>query len=397
MGQVHLPMSGLTDRLRRIAQDKAVRWALVVFLTVRLALSVVAAIVITLRPLPEGGHEAYISSFGLRPVEDPRQELLLEVWQRWDVIHYQRIAAQGYTDDASSAFAPLLPSLMALLGAALGGNHLLAGVLISNVSLLLALVYLYKLTELDYNEQVARRTVLYLSIFPTAFFLSIPYTESLYLLSVVLFFHAALRRDWVTACVATVIASLTRFQGLVLIIPWGFEYLKHIGFDPRRVRWHVLLIPLALVPPVTFLWLRTLAGYPGLADVLAEHWRSSFGAPWHSLLRLWTLATSSSLSANDVLDTVIAVPFLGLVLASLLRTRTSYRLYVIATLLLILSVVYTPPPLMNIPRHMLVFFPTFMFMASVAKRPIVHRAIVYGSTALLMLLTGMFVQWFWVA
>jgi hypothetical protein len=397
MDQAHLPASGLTDRLRRMAQDKAVRRALVVFLTVRLALSALAVVVVTLLPLPEGGHEAYVSSVGLRPVENPTEELLLEVWQRWDVVHYQQIAAQGYTDEESSAHAPLFPSLMALLGTALGGNHLLAGFLICNLSFLLALVYLYKLTELDYGEQVARRTVLYMSIFPTAFFF-VPYTESLYLLSVVLFFfHAAWRRRWSVASTATMLASLTRFQGSILAIPWGFEYLEHIGFDLRRVRWHVLLIPPALVPAVAFLWLGTLAAYAGVVEVLAEHWHSIFGAPWHNFLHLWALATSGSLSIIDILDAVITIPFLGLVLASLLRMRTSYRLYTVATLFLVLSVVYIAPPLMNIPRHMLVFFPTFMFMASLAKRPFVHRAIVYSSTALLMLLAGMFVQWLWVA
>jgi hypothetical protein len=397
MGQAHSPVSRLTDRLRRMAQDEAVRWALVVFVSVRLALSALAVVVITFLPLPEGGHEAYVSSLGLRPVEHPTEELLLEVWQRWDVLHYQRIAAQGYTDDESSAYAPLFPSLMALLGTALGGNHLLAGFLISNLSFLLTLVYLYKLTELDHSEEVARRTVLYISIFPTAFYFFIPYSESLYLLSIVLFFHAARRHRWAATCAAAVLASLTRFQGSVLLIPWGFEYLEHIGFDLRRVRWHVLLLPLALVPAVAFLWLRTLAGYAGLAEVLAEHWHSVFGAPWHNFLHLWALATSGSLSVIDILDAVITVPFLGLVLASLLRMRTSYRLYTVATLFLVLSVVYIPPPLMNIPRHMLVFFPTFMFMASLAKRSIVHRAIVYSSMALLMLLAGMFVQWLWVA
>jgi len=397
MGWVDLITSGLADRLQRAVEDKAGRWALVVFLTVRLALSALAAIVITVCPLPEGGHEAYISSLGLRPVENRAEKLLLGVWQRWDVVHYQRIAAQGYTDEESSAFSPLFPSLIALLGAGLGGNYLLAGLVVSNLSFFLTLVCLYKLTELDYGEEVARRTVLYLSIFPTAFFFFVPYSESLYLLSVVLFFCALRRRRWVLACATTVLASLTRLQGSVLLIPWGFEYLNHVRFDLRRVRWDVLLIPLALIPSIGFLWLRRMSGYPELAEALAEYWHSSFGAPWHNFMNLWALATSGQLSVIDILDTVITIPFLGLVVASLLCTRTSYRLYTVATLLVVLSVVYIPPPLMNLPRHMLLFFPAFMLMASLGRRPAVHRAIIYGSTALLILLTGMFVQWAWVA
>jgi hypothetical protein len=397
MGRAERSASRLAERLRRVVEDKAVRWALVVFLTVRIALSALAAIVITVRPLPEGAHEAYISSLGLRPVQNPAEKLLLEVWQRWDAVHYQRIATQGYTDEESSAFSPLFPSLVALLGARLGGNYLLAGLLVSNLSFFLTLVCLHKLTELDYGEEVARRTVLYLSIFPTAFFFFIPYSESLYLLSVVFLFCALRRRRWVVASFTAVLASLTRMQGSVILIPWGFEYLDHIRFDLRRAGWHIILIPLALIPALAFLWLRRMAGYPGLAEVLAEYWHSSFGAPWDNFLNLWALATSGRLSAIDILDAAITIPFLGLVLASLLYSRTSYRLYTIATLLVILSVVYIRPPLMNLPRHMLLFFPAFMLMASLGRRPAIHRAVIYGSTALLILLTGMFVQWAWVA
>ncbi len=373
------------------------RWSLAVFLSVRLALSALAAVVITVCPLPEGGHEAYISSLGLRPVENPAEKLLLEVWQRWDVVHYQRIAAQGYSDEESSAFSPLFPALVSLLGAGLGGNYLLAGLLVSNLSFFLTLICLYKLTELDYGERAARRTVLYLSVFPTAFFFFVPYSESLYLLSVVLFFCAVRRQYWVVASVTAVLASLTRLQGSVVLIPWGFEYLNHIRFDLRRARWHILLLPLALIPPLAFLWLLRMAGYPDLREVLAQHWHTSLGAPWHNFLHLWSLAASANLSVIDILDAVITIPFLGLVVASLLCTRTSYRLYTAATLLVILPVVYIPPPLMDLPRHLLWFVPAFMLMGSLGRRPAVHRAIVYGSTALLILLTGMFVQWVWVA
>ncbi|HUS69424.1 MAG TPA: mannosyltransferase family protein [Anaerolineae bacterium] len=384
-------------RLRQVADDRAVRWSLGIFVMLRVSLSVLAIVVVSLRPLPEQGHERYVMSLGLEPVSSRAEQLLLEVWQRWDVVHYQRIAAQGYTDDESSVFPPLLPALMRLLGQLLGGNYLLAGMVISNLAFALVLLVLYELARLDYGELVARKATLYLAIFPTAFFLLLPYSESLFLLLVLLAFYAGRHRHWVAASLAAAMASMTKLQGVVLILPLAYEYFEHIRFDFRRVGWQAMLLPLASLPPIAFMWFRSVTGYPSLPSVLRDYWHSFVGAPWHNFANLAGRLSSQTLSANDALDALITIPFLLFTLAAFRRMRRSYALYTAATMLVVLSVVYPPLPLMNLPRHILLLFPTFIFMATLGSRPNVHRCIVYASTSLLILLTGMFVQWLWIA
>jgi len=383
--------------LKQVADDSAVRWSLGIFLMLRVSLSLLAIVVSSMQPLPELGHERYVMSLGLEPVSSRAEQLLLEVWQRWDVVHYQRIAAQGYTDDESSVFPPLLPALMRLLGHLLGGDYLLAGMVISNLAFALALLVLYELARLDHGEVVARKATLYLAIFPTAFFLLMPYSESLFLVFVLLAFYAGRHRHWVAASVAAAMASMTKLEGLVLILPLAYEYFEHIRFDLRRAGWQAMLLPLASLPPIAFMWFRSVAGYPSLPSVLRDYWHSFVGAPWHNFANLAGRLSSQTLSANDALDALITIPFLLFTLAAFPRMRRSYALYTAATMLVILSVVYPPLPLMNLPRHILLLFPTFIFMATLGSRPNVHRCIVYASTSLLILLTGMFVQWFWVA
>ncbi len=385
------------DRLRRIADDEAVRWSLGVFLTVRVSLSALAIVVACFPSFPRVDHERNLMSFGLEPVSSRLEQLLLEVWQRWDVIHYQRIAAQGYTDHQSSVFPPLFPALTKVVGTVLGGHHLLAALLVSNLSFLVALIYFYKLTQLDYDREVARRATLYLAIFPTAFFFLVPYSESLFFLLVVLFFYAARHQCWTAASVAAGLAGFTKIQGLVLIVPLSCEWLRHSRFDLRRAGLLVLLIVPVLVPPVAFELSRHLAGYPPLPSVLETYWRSTTGAPWHNFANLLGRLASNTLTANDVVDTLIAVPFLVLTLVSLFKSRLSYSLYSAVTLAVVTSIVYPDLPLMNLPRHWLLLFPTFIFMAVQAKSPNIRRCIVYSSTSLLILLTGMFVRWYWVA
>jgi hypothetical protein len=385
------------DRLRRAADDEAVRWSLGVFLTVRVSLSALAIVVVSFPSFARLDHERNLMSFKLEPVSSRLEQLLLEVWQRWDVIHCQRIAAQGYTDHQSSVFPPLFPALTKVVGTVLGGHHLLAALLVSNLSFLVALIYFCKLTQLDYAREVARRATLYLAIFPTAFFFLVPYSESLFFLLVVLFFYTARHQCWTAASVEAGLAAFTKIQGLVLIVPLSCEWLRRSRFNLRRAGTLVLLIVPVLVPPVAFELSRHLAGYPPLPSVLETYWRSTVGAPWHNFASLLGRLTSNRLTAKDVMVALIVVPLLVLTLVSLLKSRLSYSLYSIATMAVVTSMVYPDLPLTNLPRHWLLLFPTFIFMAVQAKRPILRRCIVYGSSALLILLTGMFVQWHWVA
>jgi Gpi18-like mannosyltransferase len=397
IAEMELAARKARNHLRRIADDEAVRWALGVFLSVRVSLSALAIVITILRPLPELGHERYMMSLGLNPVSGRAEQLLLEVWQRWDVIHYQRIAAQGYTDLESSVFPPLFPALTKVVGTVLGGHHLLAALLVSNLCFLVALVYFFKLTQVDYDREVARRATLYLAIFPTAFFFFVPYSESLFFLLVMLFFYAARHQRWAAASVAAGLAAFTRVQGLVLIVPLSYEWLRYTGFNLRRAGSLVLLIVPVLIPPAAFVLSRHLVGYPPLSSVLETYWHTTVGAPWHNFANLMGRLASNRLTANDLVDAVIALPFLVVTLVSLFKSRLSYSLYSAATLAVVTSMVYPDLPLMNLPRHWLLLFPTFIFMAVQAKRPNIRRCIVYSSAPLLLLLTGMFVQWLWVA
>ena len=120
------------------------------------------------------------------------------MWGRWDAVHYIEIAAFGYYG-TDMAFFPLYPGLIAMLGK-LTGNHLVAGLVISNLALLFALLFFYKLVEHQYNRHVAQRAIFYISIFPTAIFFSAVYTESLVLCQTVAsFYYIRERRKWLLA------------------------------------------------------------------------------------------------------------------------------------------------------------------------------------------------------
>ena len=97
-----------------------------------------------------------------------------------------------------------------------GGHPLFAAMFVSNLAFFASLVVLYDLTVRESSEEVARKTIVYLAIFPTAFFFLAPYSESLFLLLSLVAFREARRDRWANVAIAGALAALTRSIGVVL-------------------------------------------------------------------------------------------------------------------------------------------------------------------------------------
>ncbi|HEX6382326.1 MAG TPA: mannosyltransferase family protein, partial [Acidimicrobiia bacterium] len=204
---------------------RGIRYCLAVFLSVRVALSVLALLAVALLPHSSAIGEAAGIPVPVNvpgwpaPTITPGWHNLITAWERFDALWFLRIATAGYTPgDGSAAFFPLYPMLIRVLSPVLGGHPLAAGLLISNAAFLGALVVLYFLSSSEFDEQVARRTILYLTIFPSAYFFLAPYSESLFLLLVVSSLWAARRGKWWLAGVAGALAAATRNVGVLLVL-----------------------------------------------------------------------------------------------------------------------------------------------------------------------------------
>ncbi len=170
---------------------------------------------------------------------------LLNMWSVWDTKWYVSIADVGYSDRKypftktdNKAFLPTYPILLWLFSLLFFfGNIHLAGVFLSNVFLILSILFLKKLIE---NEPILKNhtsfqdTWLYVLLFPTSYFLSAIYPESFFLLLSILVFYFVQRKKLLYACIAFSIASLTKTFGIFLIIPILFEIISNRKNIPLR-------------------------------------------------------------------------------------------------------------------------------------------------------------------
>ncbi len=153
----------------RLWSAPGVRSAVIIFITMRVGLLLFAPLARSIYPETFALHPVSRPYLGVAPVTN----LWLEPWQRWDTLHFQVIAERGYEAYDTSLFSPFLyPWLMRMVAKVFGGDTLFAGLIVSNLAYLVALVYLYRLTAMETDQQVACRCILYLASFPTAFFLS---------------------------------------------------------------------------------------------------------------------------------------------------------------------------------------------------------------------------------
>src|SRR5438270_6442756 len=102
----------------------------------------------------------------------------LEMFNRWDAPHYLQVAQFGYKAKDVLVF-PLFPWCVRAAGYVCR-DYLTGAFIISTVGSVVAAILLRRLVERE-NAGIARRTVWFFLIFPTAYFLFAPYTESLFL------------------------------------------------------------------------------------------------------------------------------------------------------------------------------------------------------------------------
>lgn len=388
-------MAGESRSLRGWLQkiDPAIRWAWAIYLTMRVAISLLAALILWLLNPPTTPDPVLRPYQGVAPIIGGWAELTLGVWQRFDTLWYLKIATRGYSpEDGSTVYFPLYPLLIRVGGKILLGNYLLAALIISNLAYIGLLFYLYRLTTSLLEEETARRTVIYLAIFPTAFFFLAGYTESLFLLFTLAAFWYAHQRRWWLAGILGFLASLTRMQGVILILPLLYFYFK----EERRVRPALLALFLIPLGTAAFLLYQNYLG-ASLFDVYQSRLHAQFVLPWDNIIATVLKILSPEGTFINVINLIMTFVFLAMTIISFRALPLAYSLYMALTMFVLLWRRTTVQPLVSMSRYVLTLFPAFIIWGRWGRNPWVNRLIVYPSLALLIYLCGQFVIWGWVA
>jgi hypothetical protein len=247
----------------------------------------------------------------------------------------------------------------------------------------------------ELEEAVGKRAVVFLLIFPTAYFLHIGYTESLFLALALGAFLAARRGRWGSAGLAGGLAALTRINGLLLVpslaadawsewrtdrrwrAAWGWIGLVAVGFGG-----YLLLNQVVYGDPFAFL------------AIQRDHWSKSLAWPWEGIGGVVSRLSGDNLEDVAILGVAelvaIVVGLVGTVVA-IRRFRPSWAVWMGGNWLLFVSTAFV----LSVPRYALVMFPLFAWFALLAERRWIGVAIGAVSVGLLLWFSGRFALGSW--
>jgi hypothetical protein len=327
-----------------------------------------------------------------------------EIFVAWDSGWYFEIARSGYYFDrdgqSSTAFFPLYPLLMRALAWPFGGSDRalwVAGIFLSCASFALALLALHRFAWRVFGtREAARRTVLYVAVFPFSLFMTRVYSESLFLLTSVMAISGAHDHRWRSAGVWGALATITRPNGVLVAIPL---LLLAIADRPGlravagRSVW-LLPVPAALGGFCAFSY--SLSGDPLSWLSAQRHWGYFlWNPPWEQLLHLlgglekhglYDYFFISPHAPFHFLHGMTALGFLALTPAVFKRLGAPMGTYVLVSLLIPLS----SNSLGGIGRYGAVLFPVFMLLGGL-RAPRVHECILIASCLLLAFFVALFV------
>jgi len=381
-----------------MSDDRAVRirdgwretlWA---FLGARLLVAVIGVVGGGMLPLPAG--QPPTDAGFPNPSLNPGWHMLVTSLQRQDAQWFLRLATSGYApDDHSAAFFPGFPIAVRAVNVIPGVGPLGAGLLVANAAAFAALLLLHALTRLELGPEAARRAVLFTALFPTAFFLYAPYTESLFLLASVAAFWFARRDRWAFAAAAGAIAAATRSVGVLLVLALAVEALAQYRRGRPLLPRLAASAAVALGPLLYGGWWLWRYGNAWAPLDAQRAWRPD-GA--HQPIEVIVGAVQFAWRYQTwwLLDLlVVALAVAGVVLAAR-RIPATYTVYATTSLLLPLLLPLASRPLLSIPRFAAVVFPvSWGWAIAASRRRPPETAIVVAFTGGFAVLAFLFINW----
>ena len=211
-------------------------------------------------------------------------------WTRWDANHYVGLIRNWYVNTGDPrfhiVFFPLYPLLGRGLYLATGLEPEICAYLISNAAFLGCGMLMYLLAADTYGPGAGMRAMWLLMLSPLTLFCSLPYTESVFLLSTLAAVYAARRGKFFWVVCFGALSANARMCGMATAVPIFYELLRQ---SPRKDVKHFLFSALKVLPVslglLAYLGLNwQVTGDPfRFLTYQSEHWSQNFGSLWNTV------------------------------------------------------------------------------------------------------------------
>lgn len=152
---------------------------------------------------------------------------IVSAWGNLDGANYIKVARTGYVK-ADLGFFPLYPVIMNMLFLLTGLSRIIIGQLISIICIALSFYLIDKLLKIDEYKINSIHFLLFILIYPTAYYYGAAYNDSLFLVLATATLYFGRKKYMVLAAICSFFATLARLNGLALMFFLFFEAYAHI-------------------------------------------------------------------------------------------------------------------------------------------------------------------------
>ncbi len=340
----------------------------------------------------------------------PEEGITLQsAFETWDAQHYLYLSEKGYPKNRSSdAFFPLFPWVIRAFTRVLHSSFI-SGLLVSNLCSFGAYCYFFLLVRMLVNARIASLSLLALLVFPTNFYCSLIYSESLFMLLLFAFFYYLYSHRYLWAALFSFLLPLTRGVGVLIVFPFLTYHILSQLHDPDKfdsqtkisARFQMAYLLAPLIGFECYLhWIYRATGNPWRGFLAQQYFVSQRNVlnlfhPETLLHNLFSWSTGPDGYTNLVLDRLFFLLFAALLYSIYKKTDIvlfSYSLLFGLTPLLGSFMSYT--------RLLLPVFPIYIVFALAfddPKRRFLRFALLGLSFSLQTFLTVLQALNFWVA
>lgn len=312
----------------------------------------------------------------------------------FDGIHYLNIAKSGYGVN-EQVFFPFYSSLINKTTPLFSGMDLMSGWVISNLSFIASLLLFYKLIKLDFDDKTAKKSIMFLVLFPVSFFFGMVYAEGLFLLLCIGSFYFARKRNWLFSGILGALAANTRLIGIFLFPALLYEFFFQ-KTEERKKMSYLKALPLFIVPLGLFYYMNFLKSRYNDALLFFRLQPQKLILIYQVFYRYFKMiltTTFDPLYFSVWMELLVAVGFLTLgILAYKKKIRPSYLVFALFSYL----ATALTGTFSSLPRYALSFFPCFILLGTLKNKTLERFLMAIFSVCFIISLL-FFYRGYWIA
>lgn len=310
-------------------------------------------------------------------------------WTKWDAHHYIGLIENWYVNEGDPrfhiVFFPLYPAIGRLLHLSTGLSSTASALVVANLAFFGCGIVLFRLVELTRGSRGGARAMLLMMFSPLTLFCSVPYTESVFLLTTLLAVYFARRRMFFWAVAFGALSANARMLGMATAVPIFYEMLRAAKGDlfRRYALSAVKVLPVAL-GLLAYIYLNyAVTGDPfRFMTYQSEHWHQNFGSLFntvHYSLRYAIHFDPYSYQVGVWIPQVVAIfGTLGILIAAIRRMYPGDAGYA----MIYLYAAVAPTWLLSGPRYLTAMYALYPALALLLRRRPAFWALLACSAAL---------------